>query len=213
MKTLPTLKLEIELWKKGYAVVGIDEVGRGSFAGPLVVGAVIFSPTTSEKRIAKLQSLGINDSKKLSPKKRELLTKVIQGECLSHQIEYVSNDIIDDIGIGNALKIGFKHIAKQVLLKLPKTKLFFLTDAYKIPEVNNSLQLNIIRGDSISLSIAAASIVAKVDRDNFMIEQARFYPDYGFEKHKGYGTLFHRNKLKEYGKCPIHRTDFIKNHI
>lgn len=213
MKNLPTLKLEIDLWAKGYTVVGIDEVGRGSFAGPLVVGAAIFAPTTSDERIAKLLSYGINDSKKMLPKKRELLTKIIQEECTLLSIEYIDHRIINDLGIGSALKIGFKNIAEQIVSKHPKTKLFFLTDAYKIPGINNSLQLNIIRGDSIALSIAAASIVAKVDRDNYMVKQAKLYPEYGFEKHKGYGTLFHRIKLREHGPCPIHRTDFVKNHI
>lgn len=213
MKSFPTLKLEIDLWEKGYTVVGIDEVGRGSFAGPLVVGAVVFHPELNKSYIKTLESLGINDSKKLSPKKRELLTKIIQEKCASLSIEYIDHRIINDLGIGSALKIGFKNIAEQIVSKLPKTKLFFLTDAYKINGIDNSLQLNIIRGDATSLSIAAASVVAKVDRDNFMVGQAKLYPDYGFEKHKGYGTLQHRDMIKLYGPCPIHRTEFVKNHI
>lgn len=213
MKNLPTLKLEIGLWEKGYTVVGIDEVGRGSFAGPLVVGAVVFNPGIDKNYVKKLESFGINDSKKLLPKKREMLTKIIQEYSLFSALEYIDHRIINDLGIGSALKIGFRNIAEQVGSKLPKAKLFFLTDAYKIQGIDNNLQLNIIRGDATSLSIAAASIVAKVDRDNHMREVSKLYPDYGFEKHKGYGTLFHRNKLKEYGSCPIHRAEFVKSYI
>lgn len=213
MKQLPNLQLEIELWKKGFTVAGIDEVGRGSFAGPLVVGAVVFPPAVNREQITKLLSLGINDSKKLSGNKRNVLTKVIQELCSLSQIEYISHDIINRFGMTKALSMGFANISFKILKKCPKTKIFFLTDAYKIPTVEKTKQLNIIRGDSTSLSIAAASIVAKVDRDNYMEKLAGQFPEYGFEKHKGYGTLYHRQKIKLYGPSPIHRTEFVKNHI
>lgn len=212
MKQLPDLQLEIELWEKGFTVIGIDEVGRGSFAGPLVIGAVVFPPTTSDKQIAKLLSLGINDSKKLTPSKRDMLTKIIQELSLFHQIEYISHDIINEFGMAKALSMGFSNISNKIINKLPKEKIFFLTDAYKIPTVDNLLQKNIIKGDCTSLSIAAASIIAKVDRDNHMTEIEKQHPEYGFEKHKGYGTLYHRDKLKLHGLSPIHRKDFCKKY-
>lgn len=212
MKNLPTLKLEIDLWSKGYTVVGIDEVGRGSFAGPLVVGAVVFSPTKNSKHIVQLQSYGINDSKKLSPNKRQLLTKIIQKECALLIIEHISHSIINGEGVGNAQKMGFENIAHKIIKKLPKSKIFFLTDAFKIAKIDKNLQLNIIRGDSTSLSIAAASIVAKVNRDNYMVKVSEQYPQYGFEKNKGYGTAFHRNAIRKFGLSPTHRIQFCKKY-
>jgi ribonuclease HII len=206
---LPTLKLELDLWKKGFLVVGIDEVGRGSFAGPLVVGATIIKPSLNKTAIEKLLGLGINDSKKLSKTKRETLQKSVQEFIFDIQIEYISVDIINEIGIGKSTTKGFEGAAKKLSAKYKNQKIFFLTDAFSIPTIPKESQLNIIRGDSTSLSIATASILAKVNRDNHMDELSKSFPHYSLSQNKGYGTLTHRNALRLYGPSPIHRKDFI----
>lgn len=211
-KNLPTLNIEKDLWNKGFIVVGIDEVGRGSFAGPLVVGGVILKPNLNILQLEKLQNLGINDSKKLTPNKRKLLNKSAQEFLFYSDLQYISVEKINEIGIGKATTLGFEEVARKVFGKVGNNKVFFLTDAFSIPSVSKSMQLNIIGGDSTSISIAAASIVAKVDRDNHMVKLSEQYPEYGFEKHKGYGTLEHRNKLKLHGPSPIHRPDFCKKY-
>ena len=210
---LPTLKLELPLWEKGFLVVGIDEVGRGSFAGPLVVGATIIKPDLNKTSLEKLLALGINDSKKLSKTKRETLQKSVQEFIFDLQIEYISVDIINKIGIGKSTTEGFEKIAKTINAKHTNQKIFFLTDAFAIPSIPKENQLNIIRGDSTSLSIATASILAKVDRDSHMTELSDQYPLYSLSQNKGYGTLTHRNAIKKYGGTIIHRTTFIKDFI
>lgn len=193
--------------------MGIDEVGRGSFAGPLVVGATILKPNLNKNSLDKLLALGINDSKKLSKAKREMLQKSAQEFIFDSQIEYISVDIINQIGIGKSTTEGFERVTKILNSKHKNQKIFFLTDAFAIPSVPKENQLNIIRGDSTSLSIAASSIIAKVHRDNFMTELSNEYPLYSFFQNKGYGTLTHRNALKKYGACNLHRTAFIKKFI
>ena len=210
---LPTLKLELDLWKKGFLVVGIDEVGRGSFAGPLVVGATIIKPDLNKTSLEKLLSLGINDSKKLSEAKRKLIQKSVQEFIFDTQIQYITVDLINEIGIGESTTEGFERIAKILSAKHTNQKVFFLTDAFSIPSVPKENQLNIIRGDSTSLSITTASILAKVDRDSHMTELSDQYPLYSLSQNKGYGTLAHRTALKQYGGTTIHRKEFIKNYI
>jgi len=211
-KNLPTLKIEKDLWNKGFIVVGIDEVGRGCFAGPLVVGGVILHPDLNKLQLEKLQNLGINDSKKLSSNKRELLNKSIQEFTFYLDLQYISVGIINEIGIGKATTLGFEKIAKKVFEKIGNKNIFFITDAFSIPSVEKSKQLNIIRGDSASISIAAASIIAKVHRDNYMVKLSEEYPEYGFEKHKGYGTLLHRNAIIKHGLSSLHRPEFCKKY-
>lgn len=213
MKVLPNLDYELELWGKGFLVCGIDEVGRGSFAGPLVVCATALKPIEKSSEVKKLLSLGINDSKLVSGKNRELIYNLAQEFMLFSSLHYISVDIINEKKMGFANKKGFELAAKSVSQKLKNDKIFFLTDYFKIPRINNDRQKNIVRGDSISLSIALASILAKVERDRFMTEIAKVYKLYGFEKNKGYGTFFHRSSLKQYGPSPIHRAEFIRNHI
>jgi len=210
---LPTLKLELDLWEKGFLVVGIDEVGRGSFAGPLVVGATIIKPDLHKTVLKKLLNLGINDSKKLSKAKRETLQKSVQEFMLDIQIQYVTVDVINEIGIGKSTTMGFEKVAEILSAKYKNQKIFFLTDAFAIPSIPKESQLNIIRGDSTSLSIAASSIIAKVHRDNFMTELSNEYPLYSLSQNKGYGTLAHRNALKQYGETTIHRKEFIKKYL
>ena len=214
---LPHLDYEIQLWKKGYTVLGIDEVGRGAFAGPLCVAGVILNPCHNDKNAAKtLLDLKINDSKKLSKTQRELLSEVIRKICFAYFISTISVTEINQIGIAKATFRGMRYIVKNAREKLPQTKIYLLTDAFKLkntPEINISNQINLIHGDSIALSIAAASIVAKVYRDNLMDELSLKYPDYKWNENKGYGTLLHRKALKKFGKTNHHRDVFVQNWI
>lgn len=213
MKNFPNLDLEIDLWNRGFLAAGIDEVGRGSFAGPLVVGAVVLKPIEGKSDLKKLFSLGIKDSKLVSIKNRELIYNLAQEFILFSSIQYISVDIINTKTLGFANKKGFELAARDVNKKLKIENIFFLTDYFRIPGIENARQKNIVRGDSISLSIALASILAKVERDRFMSKVAKEYKSYSFEKNKGYGTFFHRSSLKQYGPSPIHRTEFVRNWI
>ena len=178
-------------------ICGVDEAGRGPLAGPVCAGACI--PDLSNI-IA-----GVNDSKKLTEKKRELLYNQLKDACLSYKTVFVDADVIDDINILNATKLAMKE-AILSMFPLPD---MVLIDAVKldIPYKSQS----IIQGDAVSYCIAAASIFAKVERDRLMMEYAEKYPEYGFESHKGYGSKHHIEMLKKYGPCPIHRKSFIKN--
>ena len=184
----------------GY-VAGIDEAGRGPLAGPVVCACAIM-PLDEDKIIP-----GINDSKKLSPKKREELFEKIVKTAISYSIVEIDEKTIDSINILNATKLGMKK-ALETLDIVPST---VLIDAVKID--TNIPQVNIIKGDALSYNIASASILAKVHRDRLMLEMAKKYPNYHFEKHKGYGTKEHIDLLKKYGKCEIHRDTFIKNFV
>ncbi len=213
---LPTLNHEIELWRKGFTVIGIDEVGRGAFAGPLVVGGVVFQPTASEKRIANLLAYGINDSKKLLPHTRKLLSKIIQSECLAFHISKIEVAQINRIGIGKATLCAMRDVVKHLREKLNTSNFFCLVDGFYIKNLKGvglKNQKGIIGGDGISLSIAAASIIAKVYRDEHMEKLSDKHPEYLFAKNKGYGTVDHRAALKKYGSTRLHRTDFIENYI
>ena len=192
---------EKKLYDKGIKyIAGIDEAGRGPLAGPVVAGAVILP---KGKRI-----LYVNDSKKLSEKKRDELFDVIKEEALSYGIGIVSPERIDEI---NILQATYEAM-RTAIHKLSVTPDILLNDAVTIPMVDIK-QVPIIKGDAKSQSIAAASIVAKVTRDHLMEEYDKLYPEYGFAKHKGYGTAAHIKAIKEYGPCPIHRRTFIKNFI
>lgn len=181
-------------------ICGIDEAGRGPLAGPVVAGAVILP---KGKRI-----LYINDSKKLSEKKRNELYGVIKEEALSYGIGIVSPERIDEINILQATYEAMRQAVSQLNV-LPD---ILLNDAVTIPGIDVR-QIPIVKGDAKSLTIASASILAKVTRDRMMIKYDSLYPEYGFAKHKGYGTKMHIEAIKEYGACPIHRKTFIKNFI
>lgn len=213
MTGLPTLKLEFDLWKKGFLVVGIDEVGRGSFAGPLVVGATILKPDLNKIAVEKLLQLGINDSKKLSATRREAIKKSVQEFIFDSDLQYITVEVINEIGVGKATTLGFEKAAKSLSARHQNKKIFFLTDALKLPSIPNEHQLNIIRGDSTSISIATASIIAKVHRDAHMDELSNEYPLYSLSQNKGYGTLIHRNAIRQHGAAKIHRKEFIKNYL
>jgi len=183
----------------GY-ICGIDEVGRGPLAGPVVAGAVILPKDC--------QILYLNDSKQLSEKKREELYDIIMREAISVGIGYASHERIDQI---NILQATYEAM-RQAISKLSVQPDILLNDAVKIPEVKIR-QVPIIKGDAQSVSIAAASIVAKVTRDRLMAEYDKTYPEYHFADNKGYGAAVHIEALKKYGASPIHRKSFIKNFI
>ena len=181
-------------------ICGIDEAGRGPLCGPVVAAAVILP---DEYNI-----LYINDSKKLSETKREEVYKEIDKYAIAYGVGIVSPERIDEI---NILQATYEAM-RTAIHKLSVKPDILLNDAVTIPMVDIK-QVPIIKGDAKSQSIAAASIVAKVTRDHLTEEYDKLYPEYGFAKHKGYGTAAHIKAIKEYGPCPIHRRTFIKNFI
>ncbi|WP_313580594.1 ribonuclease HII [Lacrimispora sp.] len=181
-------------------ICGIDEAGRGPLAGPVVAGAVIL-PRACE-------ILFLNDSKKLSEKRREALFEEIQEKASAFAVGVVGADRIDEI---NILQATYEAM-RLAIAKLGAEPEVLLNDAVTIPGVTAS-QVPIVKGDSKSVSIAAASIMAKVTRDHMMEEYDKLFPEFGFAKHKGYGTAAHIHALKEFGPCPIHRRSFIKNFV
>ena len=184
----------------GVILAGMDEVGRGPLAGPVVVGCVVMPPEPLLPYI--------NDSKKLSEKRREALYEQIIETSLAHATAWVGPEVIDAINILEATKRGFAEAFAQI--DLPVTDV--LIDALQglaIPARQHPL----IHGDALSYSIGAASILAKVARDRYMIEQDALYPQYGFARNKGYGTAEHIAALKKYGPCPIHRRSFIGHFV
>ncbi len=194
------------LWKYereygSYAYIcGIDEVGRGPLAGPVVAGAVILPKDCD--------ILYINDSKKLSEKKREELYEIIKEKAVAVGIGYAGPERIDEI---NILQATYEAM-RDAIRNLPVSPDILLNDAVIIPEVNCK-QISIIKGDAKSISIGAASIIAKVTRDRLMVEYDNIYPEYGFASNKGYGASAHIEALKKCGPTPIHRKSFIKNFL
>ena len=180
-------------------IAGIDEGGRGPLAGPLVCAAVIMPLDDPID--------GVDDSKKLTPKKRELLYQQIVDKALSYCIVEIDEKTIDEINILQATKLGMKRALDGLQIRPQRV----LIDAVKID--TDLPQVNIIHGDAISYSIAAASILAKVHRDRLMEKLDKKYPEYNFARHKGYGTKEHIQNLKKFGKCEIHRDSFIKKII
>lgn len=188
---------------KGYKfIAGVDEAGRGPLAGPVVVACVMM-PLNKDDLIE-----GVNDSKKLSPKKRDDLYDKIIHKAICYSVSIVDHKTIDEINILQATKKGMC----ECINNMEKTPDIVFVDAVGGLEVNAEI-LPIIHGDALSYSIACASILAKVTRDRLMLEYDKLYPQYNFKKHKGYGTAEHIKLLKEFGKCPIHRDSFIKNFV
>jgi ribonuclease HII len=195
------LQYERALIEKGYQyVAGVDEVGRGPLAGPVVCAAVIM-PLDEESLV-----IGVDDSKKLSEKKCEMLAEQIKQRALCYTIIEIDEKTIDEINILEATKLGMKRAIESLEIA-PDT---VLTDGNMTININFPQQ-SVIHGDALSYSIGAASIIAKVHRDHKMVEFAQTYPDYGFDKNKGYGTAEHIKGIKEKGLCPIHRRSFTKN--
>lgn len=195
-----------ELWnfehaamEEGFSLIcGVDEAGRGPLAGPVCAAAVILPPD--------LELEGLNDSKKLSEKRREALYPLICEQALAYGIAFASEQEIDELNILQATFLAMRRAVGQLGQKPDLA----LVDGNREPDFGDIPVRTIIKGDSRSANIAAASILAKVTRDRFMLEQDAVYPQYGFAVHKGYGTQKHYAALREFGPCPIHRRSFLK---
>lgn len=193
------LKYENQAKSQGYSFVcGVDEAGRGPLAGPVYAAAVILPDGVIPE--------GVNDSKKLSEKKREALFDVITEEALDYSIAYATAEEIDDINILQATFLAMKRAIDGLKTKAD----YAMIDGNRMPPLDIPGE-TIVKGDANSASIAAASILAKVSRDRFMLKMAEKYPRYQFEKHKGYGTKLHYQMLDEYGPSEIHRQTFLKS--
>ena len=198
MPSVPDLSFEINLYRHGFAhIAGIDEAGRGCLAGPVVAAAVIFH--------AGYTIDGVNDSKKLSHLRREFLFEIIRVNALSIGVGIVDNKEIDKINIYKAT-INAMKMAVEDLAIHPD---FLLIDAVPVKDLPIP-QLPIIKGDTLSFTIASASIVAKVTRDRLMAGHHLSFPDYNFKTHKGYGTRDHIERLRQFGPCTLHRESFLK---
>ncbi len=201
LERLTKLKeIEKELYVKGFqTIAGIDEAGRGPLAGPVVVAGVIMPQDSMIE--------GVNDSKKVSEKKREKLYDAILEEAISYSVAIIGQDVIDEINILNATKQGVTKVVEELEIKPD----LILVDALTHIDTKGIPYDAIIKGDAKCYQIAAASILAKVTRDRIMRQWDEIYPQYGFMAHKGYGTAKHITAIKEYGLCPIHRRSFTKN--
>lgn len=199
-------QMEQALHEKGFRyIAGVDEVGRGPLAGPVVTAAVVLPEGFDVP--------GIDDSKKLSEKRREELYEVIMEKALAVGIGQAEHDVIDEINILQATKRAMREAIEQADQMLQREHGgsidYVLLDAVELPGLT-AAQESVIKGDAKVLAIAAASIIAKVTRDRMMVEYAKEYPYYAFEKNKGYGTKAHYEGIREHGMCPIHRKTFLK---
>lgn len=194
---MPDFSIENEVKLKGFkAVCGVDEAGRGPLAGPVCAAAVILNEEID----------GLNDSKKLSEKKREELFPIIKEKALSYSIAFASVDEIEENNILNATYLAMNRAIDG--LNVPAD--FAIIDGNRVPTDISVPCKTVIKGDAKSMSVAAASILAKVTRDRLMSEEDKKYPQYNFKKHKGYGTKEHTDAILKYGMCPIHRPSFLK---
>ncbi len=194
-------EIEHNLFEKGYKIIaGVDEAGRGPLADEVYAAAVILPPDILIE--------GLNDSKKISEKKREKLFDEIKKVALAYAVATASVEEIDSVNIRNATYMAMNRAIDALNIKPD----YVIVDGDCIKECSYPHEC-VVKGDSKSLSIAAASILAKVSRDRHMLQMAEKYPQYGFEKHKGYGTKVHIAALKEFGPCEIHRKTFIKKFI
>ena len=196
---------EVNLWEiekiwadRGFhAICGIDEAGRGPLAGPVCAAAVILPEG--------LEIPGLNDSKKLTDKKRRELFPIIEEQALAYGIGWASQEEIDDINILQATFLAMSRAVEQLNIRPDLA----LVDGNRAPTLDLPVE-TVVKGDSLSASIAAASVLAKVSRDDVMLRMAEEYPGYGFEVHKGYGTKAHYEALRTFGPSPIHRRTFLK---
>ena len=207
-------KVENELYvqKNIKYIAGIDEAGRGPLAGPVVVACCLMPKNSMIE--------GVNDSKKVSEKKREKLYDLITQEAISYGVGIIEQKERDDINISQATKKGLTIAIKEMEKKLAENPELgvnkpdaILVDALTKIDTDGIPYKSIIHGDAISYSIACSSIIAKVTRDRIMRQWDEIYPEYGFAKHKGYGTAAHIKAIKEYGLCPLHRISFTKNFV
>lgn len=194
-----TYEYENMLKAQGYNIVcGVDEAGRGPLAGPVFAAAVILPDN--------LDDLGINDSKKLSEKKRDALFEIIKEKALCYSIASANEKEIDEINILNATFLAMKRAVDGLSIKPD----IALIDGNRKPGTGIE-EMTLVKGDAKSISIAAASILAKVSRDRYLMELDEKYPEYQFRKHKGYPTALHYEMIKEHGISPVHRLSFLKN--
>ncbi len=203
LERLTKLKeIENNLHEKGFEYIcGIDEAGRGPLAGPVVVASAIMP---KESMIE-----GVNDSKKISESKREMLYEKITAEAISYGVGIIDQKEIDELNILNATKKGLTNSLKELKIRPD----LILVDALEGIDTLGIPYTSIIKGDAKAYSISCASIIAKVTRDRIMREWDSVFPQYGFAKHKGYGTAAHIAAIKEHGICPLHRLTFVKNFI
>ena len=197
-------KIEEEIYSKNpnfKYICGIDEAGRGPLAGPVVVACAVMPRDSMIE--------GVNDSKKISEKKREELFEKITSEAISYGVGIIDQKEIDRINILNATKEGLTMAVKELSVRPD----LIIVDALNNIDTDGIPYESIIKGDAKCYSIAAASIIAKVTRDRIMRQWDEIYPQYGFIKHKGYGTAAHIAAIKEYGPCPLHRNSFIKHFV
>ena len=197
-------KIEEEIYSKNpnfKYICGIDEAGRGPLAGPVVVACAVMPRDSMIE--------GVNDSKKISEKKREELFEKITSEAISYGVGIIDQKEIDRINILNATKEGLTMAVKELSVRPD----LIIVDALNNIDTEGIPYESIIKGDAKCYSIAAASIIAKVTRDRIMRQWDEIYPQYGFIKHKGYGTAAHISAIKEYGPCPLHRNSFIKHFV
>ena len=198
MRQINMWEIEDDLRANGYELIcGVDEAGRGPLAGPVCAAAVILP------RDAEIP--GLNDSKKLSDKKRRELFPIIKEKAICYGIGLASHEEIDEINILQATYLAMERALAQLVV----TPQQVLIDGNRTKDFGLPVK-TVVHGDSLSMSIAAASVLAKVTRDDLMLEMAKEYPQYGFEIHKGYGTKAHYEALRTYGVCPIHRNSFLK---
>lgn len=189
---------EIAAMNKGFKTVcGVDEAGRGPLAGPVYAAAVILPVGT--------EIAGLNDSKKLSEKKREELFDIINDVAISISVGTASEKEIDEINILNATFLAMKRAVEGLEISPD----YAIIDGNRVPNLEIPTE-TVVKGDGKVMSVAAASIIAKVSRDRFMLKMAEQYPEYQFEKHKGYGTRLHYEMIEKYGVSPIHRSSFLK---
>ena len=199
----PNFTFEKRLRRRGFLqIAGIDEVGRGSWAGPLIAAGVVLPNNFTIPK-------GFSESKSISSQKRVEFAFLIKKVAITISIAEVQAAVIDKIGISKATDKAFRLVANG----LNPQPDFFLLDAFYIKHFPKKRQLAIVKGDKKSVSIAAASIIAKVYRDSLMVKLSKDYPQYGFSKHKGYGTRVHQEAIKAYGFCDIHRTSYNLNYL
>lgn len=197
---IPDLEFEHHLWEAGFKLIGgLDEAGRGAWAGP-VGAAVVVLPM--DKTILRTLS-GVRDSKKMTPRQRDIWAERIREEVAMWGVGFADHLEIDSYGIVPATKIAMRRAIEGIKVSPD----YLLIDAVKLTEISIPQSI-LIKGDSRSLSIAAASVLAKTERDRIMVEMDKIYPEYGFSRHKGYGTAIHRNALDKYGPIAIHRKSY-----
>lgn len=198
MSELDMWQIEQRCFDAGYQLVcGVDEAGRGPLAGPVCAAAVILPPN--------IQIDGLNDSKKLTDKKRRELMPIIKEKAIAYGIAFADEKEIDDINILQATFLAMERAINMLQIKPD----YALIDGNRLKDFGIPAEA-VVHGDSLSASIAAASVLAKVTRDDLMLQMAEAYPQYSFDVHKGYGTKAHYAALHEHGPCPIHRMSFLK---